>query len=231
MYDIVFISYNEPNADKNWESLKQRFPNAKRVDGVKGIHEAHKKAAKKCFTKMFWVVDADSEIVGEFDFFINPAYRDIREDTVYVWRSKNPVNGLIYGYGGVKLLPTNLCKKIQEKNSSCDVTTSISCHFMAMPEISNITAFNTDSFNAWKSGFRECAKLASKTIHRQNDVETQKRLDIWCNVGTNKPFGIDTIKGAKAGKKFGQENKDNLNELSKINDFDWLYEQFSKYSV
>lgn len=51
MYDIVFISYNEPNAEKNWESLKQRFPSAKRVDGVKGIHEAHKKAAKKMFYK------------------------------------------------------------------------------------------------------------------------------------------------------------------------------------
>ena len=27
-------------------------------------------------------------------------------NTVYVWRSQNPVNGLEYGYGGVKLLPT-----------------------------------------------------------------------------------------------------------------------------
>ena len=25
-----------------------------------------------------------------------------------VWRSKNPVNELVYGYGGVKLLPTKL---------------------------------------------------------------------------------------------------------------------------
>ena len=26
----------------------------------------------------------------------------------HVWRSKNPVNELVYGYGGVKLLPTKL---------------------------------------------------------------------------------------------------------------------------
>ena len=55
MYDIVLISYQEPNADQNWESLKLRVPTAKRVHGVKGIHNAHISAAKKCFTKMFWI--------------------------------------------------------------------------------------------------------------------------------------------------------------------------------
>ena len=54
MYDIVFISYNEPNADANFERLQARFPTVKRVHGVKGIHQAHIAAAKKCFTKMFW---------------------------------------------------------------------------------------------------------------------------------------------------------------------------------
>ena len=50
MYDIVFISYNELAADDNYALLKARFPMAKRVHGVKGIHQAHIKAAKKCFT-------------------------------------------------------------------------------------------------------------------------------------------------------------------------------------
>ena len=227
MYDIVFISYNEPNADKNWNNLKQRFPNAKRVDGVKGIYQAHQIAAKKCFTKMFWAVDADAELLE--DFLFNYEVDDYNLETVHVWRSINPVNGLIYGYGGVKLLPRKLTLNIDTLKT--DMTTSISSKFKAVSVISNVTAFNTDPFSAWKSGFRECAKLASKTIDRQKDYETFERLDIWCNKGTNKPFGIDAIRGAKAGKKFGEENKDNLEELSKINDFEWLYEQFSKNSV
>ena len=227
MYDIVFISYNEPNADKNWNNLKQRFPNAKRVDGVKGIYQAHQTAAKKCFTKMFWAVDADAELLE--DFLFNYEVDDYNLETVHVWRSINPVNGLIYGYGGVKLLPRKLTLNIDTLKT--DMTTSISSKFKAVSVISNVTAFNTDPFSAWKSGFRECAKLASKTIDRQKDYETFERLDIWCNKGTNKPFGIDAIRGAKAGKKFGEENKDNLEELSNINDFEWLYEQFSKNSV
>lgn len=226
MYDIIFLSYGEHNADENWQTLKQEFPNAKRIDGIKGIHEAHRKAACKSFTKMFWVVDADAKIINDFKFKIHPAFREIRDDTVYVWRAQNPVNGLIYGYGGVKLLPKKLVKNMID--DTCDVTTSVSDNFMPMPEISNVTAFNTDSFNAWKSAFRECAKLASKTIDRQKDQETKKRLDTWCNVGTNKPFGIDAIKGAKAGKEFGEINKDNPCKLLKINDFDWLKEQYDK---
>jgi len=227
MYDIVFISYNESNADKNWELLKTRFPSAKRVDGVKGIHQAHIKAAKKCFTKMFWVVDADAEVRDNFSF--DYEVDEYNLDTVHVWRSQNPVNDLVYGYGGVKLLPRT--KTLKMNTSKLDMTTSISDSFTAIDEISNITAFNTDSFSAWRSGFRECAKLASQTIDRQLNSETLERLEIWCNQGVNRPFGIDAIKGAKEGRKFGEENKDNVAELQKINDFDWLYERFSTNTI
>jgi len=222
MYDIVFISYNESNADKNWELLKSRFPSAKRVDGVKGIHQAHIKAAKKCFTKMFWVVDADAELVEDFSF--DYEVDEYNLDTVHVWRSQNPVNDLIYGYGGVKLLPRT--KTLKMGVSKLDMTTSISNSFKAVEETSNITAFNTDPFSAWRSGFRECVKLASQTIDRQDNSETLKRLEVWCNQGVNRPFGIDAIKGAKQGRRFGEENKNNPAELQKINDFEWLLEKF-----
>jgi hypothetical protein len=68
MYDIFFISYNEPDADKNWQALKSQFIFAKRIDGVQGIHNAHIKAAVQSLTKMFWVVDADAILVDDFNF-------------------------------------------------------------------------------------------------------------------------------------------------------------------
>ena len=227
MYDIVFISYNELNADKNWELLKSRFPSAKKVDGVKGIHQAHIKAAKKCFTKMFWVVDADAELLDNFSF--DYEVDEYNLNTVHVWRSQNPVNDLVYGYGGVKLLPRT--KTLKMDTSKPDMTTSISDSFKAVEQTSNITAFNTDPFSSWRSGFRECVKLASQTIDRQLNSETLERLEIWCNQGVNRPFGIDAIKGAKEGRKFGEENKNNVAELQKIKDFDWLYERFSANTI
>ena len=106
MFDIIFISYKEPNADSNFKDLQSRFPIAQRVHGVKGIHQAHIEAAKKALTKMFYVVDGDAIIEEDFNFDYKVPEKDM--DAVHVWRSKNPVNNLVYGYGGVKLLPREL---------------------------------------------------------------------------------------------------------------------------
>jgi len=218
-YDIIFIGYNEPNADENFAKLKARFPYVQRVDGITGIHQAHIAAARKAFTKMFWVVDADAVILDTFNFDYVVSEYDL--ENVHVWRSLNPVNGLEYGYGGVKLLPKRLTQNMDL--SKPDMTTSISSLFKAMPEVSNITAFNTDPFNSWKSAFRECTKLASRTIDRQNDDETTDRLDIWCTVGTDQ----DVLRGAQEGRTYGLANRDNPEALQKINDFTWLKERWT----
>jgi hypothetical protein len=232
-YDVVFISYNEPNADANYEKLKLKRSDAKRVHGVKGIHNAHIAAAKLATTDMFWVVDADAGILKKFNFEIlyiphyNRNEKDIFLDTVHVWRSINPVNGLIYGYGGVKLLPRNLTLIVD--TSTTDMTTSISTNFKLMSKISNSTMFNIDEFSTWRSAFRECVKLSSKTIDRLYDEETEERLMIWCALGINQPFGAYSIGGAKAGKHYGELNIAKKEMLLKINDFDWLKDQFLKW--
>jgi hypothetical protein len=226
-YDVVFISYNEPNADANYNKLKIKFPNVKRVDGIKGIHNAHKAAAEQVETEMFWVVDADALIRNDFNFDYEVSRYDL--ETVHVWRSQNPINGLVYGYGGVKLLPTQLTLNMDM--SKPDMTTSISSKFKAMPEISNITAFNTDEFNTWKSAFRECVKLSSQTIERQQSTETAHRLGVWTTDGADKPFGKYAIAGAVAGAAYGLRHAHNTEALRKINDFEWLNCQFKESGV
>lgn len=224
-YDIVMITYDEKNAEENWANLVRRFPFAKRLHGVSGIHNAHRAAASLVNTNMFWVVDGDAEIVPDFDFKHVP---DTNE-TVTVWKSLNPVNGLTYGYGGVKLLPTKLT--LEMDTNKTDMTTSISRSFRLVDKVSNITAFNTDAFSAWRSGFREACKLASKCIDRQSDKETAARLDVWCTTGIDKPFGVDTINGAIAGMKYGEQNKNNAAALSQINNFNWLLDYYRQITL
>ena len=223
MYDIVFIGYKEKYKDKNWQRLTDRFPMAKRVDGVKGLHQAHIKGAKMCWTKMFWIVDADALILDTFNFTYKAEEWD--EDIVHVWKCKNPINGLLYGYGGVKLFPRQMT--IDQDVTSTDMTTSISPRFRSMPEVSNLTEFNTDPFNTWKSAFRECVKLSSKVIDRQKDTETEDRLDVWCTVD-NGNFGNYCVAGAKQGREYGTANIGNTDALKKINDFNWLQERFNE---
>jgi hypothetical protein len=223
-YDVVFISYNEPNADSNYNNLLQKFSNAKRIHGVKGIHQAHIAAANIATTEMFYVVDGDADLVNDFNF--NNHIPIVFRDHVHVWYSCNPINDLVYGYGGVKLLPRD--KTLNMDLSKPDMTTSISSKFKSMPEVSNVTAFNTDPFNTWKSAFRECTKLSSKVIDRQKENETTERLQIWCSMGKDRQFGEYAIAGALAGKFFGESNQGNLDELKKINDFAWLEEKFNE---
>jgi hypothetical protein len=222
IYDVVFISYNEANAEENYLRLLDKCPRAKRVHGVKGIHNAHIKAATLCDTDMIWVVDGDAVIENDFNFDLVMSSYDI--DCVHVWRSRNPINNLEYGNGGVKLLPRQLTFNMDTNTS--DMTTSISKKFKAMNTVSNVNSFNTDEFTTWRSAFRECCKLSSRTIERQFEEETQQRLDIWCTTGHDAQFGEHAIAGAKAGRQYGLENKNNPEELRKINDFEWLKEKF-----
>ena len=223
LYDVVFISYNESNADENYFRLLDKCPRARRVHGIKGIHNAHIKAAILCDTDMIWVVDGDAVIEDDFNFDLVMSSYDI--DCVHVWRSRNPINDLEYGNGGVKLLPRHLTLNMDVNTS--DMTTSISKKFKAMNTVSNINSFNTDEFTTWRSAFRECCKLSSRAIERQFEQETQQRLDIWCTTGHDALFGEYAIAGAKAGRQYGLENKNNLEELRRINDFDWLEEKFN----
>ena len=223
-YDIVFISYQEPNADENYNQIQKRFPTIKRIHGVKGIHQAHIAAAKLCTTDMIWIVDGDANVMEDFDFsYVVPEHQ---LDHIHVWRSLNPINDLVYGYGGIKLFPRLLT--ISMDTSRPDMTTSISTKFKAINKISNITAFNTDPFNTWKSAFRECVKLSSKIIDRQNDDETLARLLVWKTVGADREFGKYAIDGATQGELFGISQKDNIENIKLINDFNWLRKKFDE---
>ena len=230
MLDVVQISYYEETADENFEILQLFAPHARRVEGVKGIFDAHQAAARIAETSNFYVVDADAIIEETFDFKFSPKSTKLeyghfpQTDCIYTWRSRNPVNDLLYGYGGVKLFPRK--QLIEAKTWNVDMTTTLGCPFVPQFQISNITAFNTNPFETWKSAFRECTKLASSIIPNGDNIDNQYRLDVWCSRGKDKPNGKYAIMGANQGKDFGTHYRKNDNVLKKINDFDWLREQF-----
>lgn len=213
--DVIFISYNEPNAEKNWQRVLEKAPHAKRVDGVEGIFNAHKAAAKIASTDMFYVVDGDAYLTDEWQFDFSPSIFD--RDCAYVWNSRNPVNDLVYENGGVKLFPRSVLRK-KRKWTTLDMFTTISNKIKVVDDVSNITAFNTDEFSTWRSAFRETVKLYI--------VNQMTKLNIWLTVGDARPFGKYAIEGATAGYQYAIDNKDNHQALLNINNYFWLEEQF-----
>ena len=90
-----------------------------------------------------------------------------------------------------------------------------------MPEISCTTRFNTDAFSTWRSAFRECVKLTLS-----NDPDSEARLNSWLHPIPNADFRHDAKLGAEQGKQFALANNNNPTELNKINNYDWLEEQW-----
>ena len=107
-----------------------------------------------------------------------------------------------------------------------DITTSLSNKLTIVPKVASINRFASSPWNAWRSGFREAAKLASNVIARSDQEETANRLTAWTTKGLDRRFGEYVIPGAVLGMQYGTENKGNQDALRKINDWSWLYKQF-----
>jgi len=223
MYDIFFLSYNEPNSEQNYARLLDVAPWADRVHGVTGIHAAHMACAQQSTTDFFFTVDADNWVYDKFEFI--PSFEP-DPNGVHVYRCKNAVNDLVYGYGAIKLFSTR--HLIDVDTTSIDMTTSVTTSYHIVNELVSETRYNTSPFETWKSAFRECVKLSSKTIKNQKDFETEQRLSTWKTMGTDREYGQFSIAGAKAGEQYGIKYCDNQPELAKINDWNWLTEQFKK---
>jgi hypothetical protein len=65
-YTTVFLSYDEPNCEENYQHLLSLNPNALRVHGVKGSDKAHKEVAKLSKSQSVIIVDGDNFVKPSF---------------------------------------------------------------------------------------------------------------------------------------------------------------------
>jgi len=219
-YDVIFLSYDEPCAEEHWQHTKKLFPYAQRVHGVKGILNAYRRCESIARTDRFYVVDGDEYILENFD--LNSAPSDSSGSFYYMWMTRNAVNDLIYPNGGVKLFPKGIFCGIEEYG----VDLFVNLPHRLVNEVASLNRFNASPFYSWRAGFRESAQLAS----RHSDVIERKLeiylLNVWCNKGFLKKYGRWCVMGARAGRKFGMENKEDRKVIELMNNYDWLRERF-----
>jgi hypothetical protein len=217
-----FLNYDEPNADDNFVRAKLIFPTVQRMNTTQTIIESHKLCAAKSFTDQFMVIDSDNFLL---DFSLTDVYDSVKEkDKVYIFRSKNPVNDLEYGHGGIKVFQRSL---FVDKDV-VDFTTSFSGHVQIVKKVLSIHKFNSTPFQAWRTAVRECAKLSAGIIPNRNNIDDEFRLDAWCSKFNNVENAEFVEHGAKFGRDFGTTNKDRPLILKKINDFKWLKEKYEQ---
>ncbi len=208
-FDTVFISYDEPNAEKNYADLLTKVPWAKRVHGVKGSDAAHKVAAEQSETEWLVTVDADNIVDPSFfDMDLDMSNEKIR---VYGWCGVNSVNGLRYGNGGLKIWHKDfiLNMKTHEAAESPQAQVDFCWEdgYKNHPKSFSQSVINCTPYQAWRAGFREGVKMTLKDGVKVPPTEIKQqiwwhnihRLKMWSTVGAHVENGKYAILGARMG--------------------------------
>ena len=209
--DIVFLSYDEKNAQENYEVLLKSFPYAKRVHGVEGIMNAKRKAAEICNTPYFYIVFAKTVIHEDFKFDYQPDW--LSNPKNYIFHAYNPVLDYSYGHGSITLFDTNWIATVKDEDLGLDIITSH--EHEVIPVVSCVNVFDSP-FGAWRTAFREVYKLCAS-----DTVEDKYRLKLW-TTKDNTEFGEYSKQGALRGVEQYNKIQDDFN----INDWKWLRKQF-----
>jgi hypothetical protein len=218
--DIIFISYDEVDADVNWAKLSTKYPNAKRLHGVEGMENALRAAAELSNTNWYYAVFAKTVIADDFNFDFNPDL--FQQPKHYIFYAHNASNGLEYGYAGVILYNVNLVKTVTEFG----IDYTMSAPHAVIPKISAVAHLGATPYQAWRSAFRECAKL-NQIYDETGCIETQHRLNIWTTQAEG-PNAKWILKGANDGVTFYSDNKKSYEILKQAFKWTWLAKKFAE---
>jgi hypothetical protein len=240
--DIIYLSYDEPNAEQNYADLCKKVPWAKRVHGVKGSDSAHKAAAQLSETDRFITVDGDNRIRDDFlsqtiDFNENVDLTN----KVISWTAENVINGLKYGNGGLKCWPKQYVLDMRTHENAEPDNPHAQVDFCWNTEYIQMNGTFSDIYNngsphqAWRAGFREGVKMAldrglrvSVDDFHKNHWKNLHRLYIWLMVGADVENGRWAIYGAREGLyKTMCTDWDFVN----VRDFEWLNEYWDSKNI
>jgi len=237
--DVFYLSYDEPNKEEHWANLLQKFPYAKRVDGVKGFDNAHKECARQSCTERFITIDGDNIVSDEkfFDLEISIPDNNVNmAKSVLSWSAKNVVNGLVYGNGGIKCWPVELVLDMRTHENADNESKKLDfCWDLNYIQMNNVYShvFNAGSpFQAFRSGYREGVKMSLDQGHpvpaeqfkQRIWPKNYERLLTWCNIGADVDNGLWAIYGARLGC-----HEVNLNKkipIESISNYEWFKDYF-----
>ncbi|MFD8915109.1 hypothetical protein [Streptomyces sp. NPDC059575] len=224
-FDAVMLSYDEPQADTLHTRLQRvlGIP-VKRLHGVHGMRRAYRTAAEVVneATEQFLLADGDFAI--DTDFVLRRVAPLDDGVSMRVWQARNPINNLVYGYGGLKLIRR---EALRQMGQAVDVLAALPGRIEFVPEVAGTTRIDQSSFHAWKAGFRECAMLARGSEYGMGDAGAQERITVWLE-GADGDFATVAMSGAREGVDFAREAARSPELFDRLNDPSWLRARFTE---
>ncbi len=220
MYDIFFISYQETNAETNWQRLKQRHPHAKRIHGIQGIDRIHLACNSLATTPFFWTVDGDNLVVEDLEY-----NEPITTDLV-MFKAYDPiVQGDTSSLGAVKLWRKD--SFINTDMSKGDFTLNAVATKTMSDRVLSVSQYNASPFEAWRAAFRHCVKLLSVILGERSANNREMYLERWRKAQHSPAaFAIHAYYGYLDAVGYVEQYDGNMKELNKINDYDWLEQYY-----
>jgi hypothetical protein len=232
-FDVIFLSYDESNAERHWSDLVEKAPWAKRVHGVKGFDAAHRACAARADTDWFVTVDADNVVRPEF-FDIEVSFDPVIEPLrCFSWNGLNAINGLAYGNGGLKLWSKAFVMNMQSHENADDPRKAVDfCwedNYKQVYHTYSDVWTNSTPYQAFRVGFREGVKLA---LDRGNRVSAEmmkhilheqnlRNLQVWSCVGSHIENGLWAMFGTRlAWRRMCDIGWDH----TVVRDYDWFKE-------
>ena len=229
--DIIFLSYDEPNAEKNYADLCSKVPWAKGVHGVEGSDAAHKACADLSETEYFVTVDADNIVDPEFlNQEVDYEALGLSAEHVFSWCGKLHVNGLMYGNGGLKMWTRKFVHNMkthehsEEGDDRGKVEFCFDDKYYQFNENFSLSYTNATPWQAWRAGFREGVKMSLDQGSKVDDLrkvwwQNYQRLLVWSQVGADVRHGIWSILGARQGCYLTNCTPW---DYANVRDFEWL---------
>lgn len=211
--DIVFISYDEPGAEKRYAKLKEKFPRAQWCKNVTGQTLAYITAASMSKTDYFFAVFPKIDIVDDFKFDFQPDR--LKNPCHYIFDCYNKVIDCTYGHDGVILYNKQLV--LETTDPGLDFT--LSKPVQAVKMLSATNSLDETPLLSWRTAFREVIKLKLQ----KPTVESNFRLKKWLALGQGKN-ATWVNKGALDAVDFIEQGKDPYLSY----DFEWIKKYFQE---
>lgn len=219
--DIVYISNGEPDAERWYEYLCfVAKKNVKRVQNVNGRVAAYQAAARTSDTPWFFAVFAKLEVDPSFDWNWQPDY--LQGPKHYIFKARNPVNGLEYGH--MAMIAYN--KRLVLENNELGLDFTLRQPHASVPILSGVAHYNQDAWTTWRTAFREVIKLIHFNFISPS-VDNEYRLKTWKTVAQG-DFAEYSLKGAADAVEYYNSVGGELSKLMLSFDWDWLKDYYAK---
>jgi hypothetical protein len=205
--DVVFLSYNEVYADLFFEKWKTIFPDIKRVHGIKGLNNAHLRAAEISNTDYFILIDGDAyPLVEQFKEELSFDIPD--NSTVANLQSIQSVTKTITPHGALKIINKNTAPEFFNRAKDTCVTYELQDGFSIIDSKPlSIEFTNQTPELAFFAAYKDAILFLRKTKHPVSYLDKQditrlidkrQRLWDWLLNGCGEPNGFYSILGAHA---------------------------------